>query len=72
MSIKNGFNSKKVTFVKQDRLGDKIDKLISMTSKLTAQNDNQINSLNPKNIKANGEHKQEFFYEKNTYDERTY
>ena len=39
MNIQEGYNSNKkvVTFNTQDRLGDKIDKLTSMMSKLTAQ-----------------------------------
>ena len=41
MSTKDGYNSKKVTFDMQDRLDDKIDKLTSMMSKLTAQDNNQ-------------------------------
>ena len=41
MSIMDGNNCKKVTFHMQDSLGDTIDKLTSMMSKLTAQDDNQ-------------------------------
>ena len=37
MNIRDGYNSQKVvTFDTQDRLDDKIDKLISIMSKLTA------------------------------------
>ena len=43
MNIKDGYNSKKVTFDMQVRLDDKIDKLISMISKLTAQGNSQNN-----------------------------
>ena len=41
MSIKDEYNSIKVTLDMQDSLGDKIDKLTLMMSKLTAQDDNQ-------------------------------
>ena len=42
MNIRDGYDSKKVvTFDMQDRLDDKIDKLTSMMSKLTAQSSNQ-------------------------------
>ena len=41
MNIGDQYNSKKVvTFDTQDKLDDKIDKLISMMSKLTAQGNN--------------------------------
>ena len=40
MSIKDGYSSKKAAFNMQDSLDDKIDKLMSMISKLTAQDDN--------------------------------
>ena len=37
MNIRDGYNSKKeVTFDTEDRLDDKIDKLMSLMSKLTA------------------------------------
>ena len=42
MNIRDGYNSKKwVTFNMQDRLDDKIDRLSSMISILTAQGSNQ-------------------------------
>ena len=41
MNIKDGYISKKVTFDTQDSLDEKIDRLTSMMSKLTAQDDNQ-------------------------------
>ena len=41
MNIRNGYNSKKVvTFDTSDRLADKIDKLMYLMSKLTAQGNN--------------------------------
>ena len=48
MSIKDGHNSKKVTFDIQEGLDDKIDKLTSMMSKLTVQGDNQNRQFKPK------------------------
>ena len=39
MSIKDSYNSKKVTFDLQDRLEEKIDGLTVMMSKLTAEDD---------------------------------
>ena len=41
MGIKDGYNSRKVTFDMQDSLDDEIDKLISMMSKLTPKDNNQ-------------------------------
>ena len=48
MSIKDGYNIKKVTFDMQDSLDDKIDKLTSMMSKLTAQDNSQNKQFKPK------------------------
>ena len=60
MNIRNGYNSKKVvTFDMQDRLDDKLDKITSMMTKLTAQGSNQNRPFNSKIIKAKGEDKQE-------------
>ena len=41
MSIKDGYNSKKVPFDMQDSLDDKIERLSLMMCKLTAQDNNQ-------------------------------
>ena len=49
MNVRHGYNSRKiVTFDPQDRLDDKIDKLTSMMSKLTAQGSNQNKPFKPK------------------------
>ena len=48
MNIKDGYNSKKVTFDIQDRLDEKIGKLTSMMRKSTAQGDSQIKQFKPK------------------------
>ena len=48
MNIKDGHISKKVTFDTQDGLDDNIDRITSMISKLTAQDDNQNKQFKPK------------------------
>ena len=49
MNIRGGYNSERVvTFNTKDRLDDKIDKLTSMISKLTAQGNNQNKQFKPK------------------------
>ena len=48
MNIKDGYNSKKVTFNMQDSLDDKVDRLTSMMSRLTTQEDNQNKQLKSK------------------------
>ena len=41
MNIKDGYDSKKVIFDTQDGLEEKMDRLTSMMSKLTTQDDKQ-------------------------------
>ena len=48
LSIKEGYNSKKVTFDMQDGLEDKIDRLTVMMSKLAANKEGANNQLKPK------------------------
>ena len=49
MNIRDGYNNKKlVTFDTQDRLDDKIDKLMSTISKPTAQDNNQNKQFKPR------------------------
>ena len=48
MNIKDGYISKKVTFDTQDSLYEKIDRLTSLMSKLTAQDGNQNKQFKPK------------------------
>ena len=48
MSMNDGYSSKKVTYNMQDSLDDKMDKLTSMMSKLTAQDNNQNKQFKPK------------------------
>ena len=66
LNIQEGYNSNKKTvlFDTQERLDDKIDKLISMMSKLSAQGSNQIDHLSPKCIKEKGEDKVEIIVTK--------
>ena len=72
MNIRDEYNSKKVvTFDTQERLNDKIDKLIFVMSKLTAHGSKQNKQCKPKNyyifiliklliiVKEKGEDKQE-------------
>ena len=47
MIIKDGYNSKKVAFDVQYSLDDKIDKLTSIMSQLTAQDNNQNKQSKP-------------------------
>ena len=54
-SIEDGYHGKKVTFDMQDSLDDKIDKLTSMISNLTAQDNNQNKQFNPRYIKVDRE-----------------
>ena len=61
MNIKDGYISKKVTFNTQDSLEEKIDKFMSMMSKLTPQDDDKIRNLILKYIKAKGEDTQDIF-----------
>ena len=49
MNIRDGYNSKRVVMLDtQYRLDDKIDKLTSMMSKLTAQGSSQNRTFKPK------------------------
>ena len=57
INIKDGNLSKKDTFNTQDSLDDKIDRLTSMMSKLTTQEDNQNKQFKPKIYQRNEEGK---------------
>ena len=59
MSIKDGYNSKKVTFDMQDSLDDKIDSLHQWWVNWQLRIMTRINSWNLKYIKANGEDNQD-------------
>ena len=67
MNIKDGFNSKKVTFDTQDRLDDKIDELTSMMSKLTAQDNNQNRQFKPKIYQGKCRGQSRSYYDQHNY-----
>ena len=48
MSMKDGYVNKKVTFDTQDGLEEKIDRLTTMMTKLTTQDDGQDKQFKPK------------------------
>ena len=58
MKVRGYHNTRAVTFNMQDRLDDKIDKPLSMMSKLTAQDSNNINSSSIEYIKEKRGHRQ--------------
>ena len=61
MNIKDGYISKKVTFDTQDGLEEKIDRLMSMMNKLTAQDDDPVKQFKPKIYQSKREDRQETF-----------
>ena len=68
MKIRDGYNSKKVfTFDTQDGLNDNIDKLTSMVSKLTAQNNNQFK---PKIYQSIRRGRMRNYYDQGNYQNR--
>ena len=70
MNIKDGYNSKKVTFDKQDRLDDKIDKLTSVMSKLTAQGNNLNKQFKPKIYQGKWRGQSRNYYHHGKYQNR--
>ena len=71
MNIRDGSNSKKVfTFDMQDRLDDKIDKLTSMISKLTAQSNNQNKQFKPKIYQGKRRGQTRNYYNQGNYQNR--
>ena len=71
MDIKDVNNSKKITFDTQDSLEEKIDRLRSMMSKLTAQDDGQNIQFKPKIYQSKRKGQTRDFYDQN-YDQRSY
>ena len=68
MNIRDGYNSKKVvTFDMQDRLDDKIDKLTSMISKLTAQGSNENKQFKPKIYQGKRRGQTRKYYDQGNY-----
>ena len=72
MSIKDGYVSKKVAFDVQDGLEEKIDKLMSMMSKLTAQDDEQIKQFKPKTYQSMRRGQTRNFYDRCNNSQRNY
>ena len=71
MNIKDGYNGKKVvTSDMQDRLDDKIDKLTSMMSKLTAQGSNQNKQFKPKIYQGKRKGQIRNYYDQGNYQSR--
>ena len=70
MNIRDGYNSKKVvTFDTQHRLDDKIDRLMSMMSKVTAQS-NQNTQFKPKIYQGKRRGQTRNFYDEGNYQNR--
>ena len=68
MNIRDGYNSKKVvTFDTHDRLDDKINKLTSMMSKLTAQGSNQNKLFKPKIYQGKRRGQTRNYYDQGNY-----
>ena len=72
MSIKDGYNSKKVPFHRQDSLDDKIDKLTSMMNKLTTHYNNQNKQCKPKIYHSRQRGQPRNYYDQNNYDQGNY
>ena len=60
MNMKDSYIYKKVTFDKQDGLEERIDRLTTMMSKLTTQDDGQNRQFNLRYIKARKEDRKQF------------
>ena len=70
MNIKDGYISTMVTCDTQDSLDDKIDRLTSMMSTLTAQDDDQIKQCKPKIYQNKREGQIKNFYNRCNYCQR--
>ena len=62
----------KVTFDTQDDLEEKIDRLASMMSKLTTQDDSQNKQFNPKIYQVKRRGQTRSFYNRQSYYQRNY
>ena len=69
MNIWDGYNKSKkvVTFDTQDRLDDKLDKITSMMSKLTAQGSSQNRQFKIKNYQCKRRGQSRNYYNKDRY-----
>ena len=70
MSLKDGYNSKKVTFDMQDSLDDKIGKLTSKLSKLTAQDNIHNKQFKPKIYRCRQRGQSRYNYNQGNYQNR--
>ena len=72
INIKDGYTSEKVTFDTQDALEEKIDRLMSMMSKLTTQDDSHNKQFKPKIYQGKRRGQTRNFYDRHIYDQRNY
>ena len=71
MNITDWYNSKKVvTFDTQDRLDGKVDRFMSMMSKLTAQGNNQNKQFKPKIYQGKKRGQTKNYYDPGNYQNR--
>ena len=70
MNIKDRYISKKATFDTQNGLEEKIDRLMSMVSKLTAQDDDQTKQFKPKICQGKRRGETRNFYDRCNYNQR--
>ena len=72
MSMKDSYANKKVTFDTQDGLEEKIDRLTTMVTKLTTQDDGQDKQFKPKIYQGKRRGQMRNFYNRHNYDQRNY
>ena len=70
LNIKDGYNSKKITYNMQDSLEDKIDKLNLMMSKLTTWGNNQNKQFKPKIYQGRWRGQSRNYYDRSNYQDR--
>ena len=70
MHIKDEYVNKRVTFDIQDGLEERIDRLISMMSKLMTQHDSQNKQFKPKIYQGKRRRQTGNFYDRHSYDQR--
>ena len=72
MNIKDSYVYKRVTFDTKDGLEEEIDRLTTMMSKLTSQDDEQNKQFKPKIYQGKRRGQMRKSYDKNNYDQRNY
>ena len=71
MNIRDGYNNQKVvTFDTQDRLDEKLDKITSIMSKMTAQGSNQHRPFKPKSYQGKRRGQSRYNYNQGKYQNR--